>query len=208
LPIDADIHKFRVMDYARAEHHALNLLREKLSPNLFYHNLAHTLDVMGAAERIGKSEKVNEKELVLLKTAALYHDTGFIEQYEHNEPVGCRMATESLGGFGYSQEDIAVICSLIMATDRRSGANNLLHEIIRDADLDYLGRDDFSRISNCLRRELQMHGTSFTDKEWYENQVKFLENHYYHTLTAKAERERGKQKNLEGVKKVVRLGQY
>jgi hypothetical protein len=196
------------MNYEAAEQYVFGLLKEKLPNSLPYHSPAHTLDVMEATERIGRSEKVSEKELLLLKTAALYHDTGFIELYEHNEPVACRIAQETLPGFGYAEDDIAVICSIIMATDLRSGANNLLHEIIRDADLDYLGRDDFSRISNNLRRELQAHGTSYTDKEWYENQVRFLEKHDYHTLTAKAERERGKQKNLELVKKTLRLGQY
>jgi predicted metal-dependent HD superfamily phosphohydrolase len=200
--------KFIAVNYEAAEKYVLGLLKEKLSSSLLYHSLEHTLDVVEAAVRIGRSEKVSEQELVLLKTAALYHDTGFIEQYDHNEAIGCRMASETLPGFGYEKTEVAIICSIIMATDIRSTANNLLHEIIRDADLDYLGRDDFSRISNNLRKELQLHGTSYTDKEWYADQVRFLEKHYYHTLASKAERDRGKQKNLETVKKIVKLGQY
>ena len=196
------------MDIFSAEKHAIHLLEEKLPPSLLYHSIEHTIDVMESVERIGISEKVNEKELLLLKTAALFHDTGFTEQYERNEPIGCRIAREILAGFDYTKNDIELICGIIMATDPFSNPNNLLHEIIRDADLDYLGRDDFSRISGNLRKEMQIHGRSFTDKEWYAEQINFLEKHYYFTLTSKAERERGKQKNLEYIRKIQRLGQY
>lgn len=196
------------MDHASAEKYVLNLLKEKLPPTLLYHSIEHTLDVMESALRIGTSEKVNEHELLLLKTAALFHDTGFIEQYEHNEPIGCRIATETLPKFGYEKKDIDIICEIIMATELKASPNNLLHEIIRDADLDYLGRDDFFRISGNLRKEMQLHGTSFTDKDWYTHQIKFLENHFYNTLASKADRQTGKQKNLEQVKKIAKLGQY
>ena len=196
------------MNYAAAEKYALDLLKEKLPSTLLYHNLDHTLDVMESCVRIGTSEKVSIHELTLLKTAAAFHDTGFTERYEANEGIGCRIAELALKEYGYVKSDIDIICEIIMATEITASPNNLLHEIIRDADLDYLGRDDFFRISNNLRKELQLHGTSFTDKDWYIEQVKFLENHYYSTLTAKAERQAGKQKNLEQVKKVLRLGQF
>ena len=194
------------MNYAAAEKYALDLLKEKLPPTLLYHNIAHTLDVMESCVHIGTSEKVSIHELTLLKTAAVFHDTGFTERYEKNEGVGCRIAELALKDLGYVKRDIDIICEIIMATELSASPNNLLHEIIRDADLDYLGRDDFFRISGNLRKELQLHGTSYSDKEWYHQQVKFLENHYYSTLTAKAERQSGKQKNLEQIKRLIRLG--
>lgn len=196
------------MNYTQAERSVFELLTEKLSPSHLYHSIDHTKDVIESAERIGTSEKVSEKEMLLLKTAALFHDTGFTEQYEHNEPIGCRIAQERLPAFGYDAEAIARICDIVMATDLRNGANDLLHEIIRDADLDYLGRDDFFRISGNLRKELQAHGTSFTDKDWYIYQVKFMEDHFYNTLSSKADRQTGKQKNLDQLKKMMKLGQY
>ena len=50
----------------------------------------------------------------------------------------------------------------------------ILEQIICDADLDYLGRDDFPAISDTLRRELRDHGKIKSDRLWDEIQVKFL----------------------------------
>jgi predicted metal-dependent HD superfamily phosphohydrolase len=196
------------MNYEAAEKFVFELLEQKLSKNLFYHNLAHTQDVLECVQRLGASEKVSGHEMMLLKTAALFHDTGFMDRYEDNESLACKLVSEALPGFGYAEKDIEIINGIIMSTALSATVNNLLHEIIRDADLDYLGRDDFARISSNYRKELHMHGTSYTDKEWYQNEIRFLENHSYFTLSAKADRDRGKQKNLEVVKKIFRLGQY
>ncbi|HEY6159985.1 MAG TPA: phosphohydrolase [Bacteroidia bacterium] len=196
------------MNYEGAEKFVTELLEQKLSKNLLYHNLAHTLDVLECVQRLGASEKINDHEMLLLKTAALFHDTGFIERYQDNEPLACKLASETLPGFGYTEKDIEIVNRIILSTALSATVNNLLHEIIRDADLDYLGRDDFARISNNYRKELHLHGTSYTDKEWYQQEIRFLEHHSWFTLSAKADRDRGKQKNLEVVKKIFRLGQY
>ena len=57
---------------------------------------------MQAVERIALLEGVTDEGLFLLKTAAILHDAGFVEQYENNESIGAQMAV-SLRGF-----DIAI----------------------------------------------------------------------------------------------------
>ena len=54
----------------------------RLPDNLYYHNIDHTLqDVLPAAIRLAEMEAVSSDDLFLLKTAVLFHDTGFIKQY-------------------------------------------------------------------------------------------------------------------------------
>ena len=72
--------------------------------------------------------------------------------------------------------------------------------IICDADLDYLGRDDFFTISDTLRRELRDHGKINSDRVWDEIQVKFLTMHRYFTNSAKKLRESKKMEHLEVIK--------
>ena len=49
----------------------INLLRNGLSPQLTYHSVAHTEDVLWHAERIGIAEEIGDRRLmVLLQTAA------------------------------------------------------------------------------------------------------------------------------------------
>ncbi|NBX80306.1 MAG: guanylate cyclase, partial [Flavobacteriales bacterium] len=152
------LHLYSSIKYYKTEHHVLNILQKNLSPKLYYHSINHTKDVVKAVERIALLEGVTDEGLFLLKTAAILHDAGFIERYEHNEPIGARMATEILPKYGYSEQHIKTIVELIHVTEIPHKPINKLQEIICDADLDYLGREDFEEIADRLRKELREMG--------------------------------------------------
>ena len=97
------------MNYTSAEAFAYDLLKKHLPANLYYHNLPHTIDVTESTERLCQLEKLDSDNTILLKTAAVFHDTGFIEQYDKNEPIGARLAGEHLPQFGYTPEQISEI---------------------------------------------------------------------------------------------------
>ncbi|MBL4593537.1 MAG: hypothetical protein JKX68_06960 [Flavobacteriales bacterium] len=69
-----------------------------------------------------------------------------------------------------------------------------------DADLDYLGGDEFHPIADKLKRELMERDIISSDKQWDELQVKFLEAHTYFTKTAIELRRVNKLARLEEVK--------
>ena len=80
----------------------LSRLENELDPRLGYHNLSHTLDVVEQAEVIAKQEKVNDKhDILLLKTAAVFHDSGFLVVYKNHEEKSFEIATESLKNHGH-----------------------------------------------------------------------------------------------------------
>ena len=193
------------MLYKKAKEYILGRLRTELSPNLFYHGVPHTLDVLDAVARISEAENINDKQsLTLLKTAALFHDAGYITQYEANEPVGCCLVKEKLPEFEYDDADIKIICELIMATVIPQNPKDKLGMILCDADLDYLGRDDFDPISEKLRHELTAHGHSFLDDKWLRFEIAFLEKHAYFTASERALRDPLKQKHLENLKSMLK----
>lgn len=198
-----NLHHYSSINYYKAERHIMKLLEQKLAKELHYHSIAHTKDVVSAAERIALLEGVTDEGLFLLKSAATYHDAGFVEQYDHNEPIGVRLAQEILPKYGYNQTHIDTIKELIYVTTIPHQPKNLLEEIICDADLDYLGRDDFHEIADRLRRELREHGKISSDRMWDKIQVKFLTEHKYFTKTAKSMRDKKKEQNLKAV--LVRL---
>ena len=111
---------------------------------------------------------------------------------------------EYLPGVGYSSEEIDIICKLIMATRVPHQPETLLEQIICDADLDYLGRDDFFTTGNKIFRELLEQGNIEDEKAWNELQVKFLTVHRYFTATSIALRQNVKLKHLELVKEMLR----
>lgn len=191
----------KAINFEGAKKYVINRLINEASPKLYYHGLHHTLDVYNAVQKLAKMEGVNDGEFVLLQTAALFHDIGFLEQYVNNEVVGAEIAQEVLPQFGYNTREIELISNMIIATDITKYPQTLLEKILCDADLDYLGREDFEGFAGQLKRELNAHGFSLDDKQWDEIQVRFLEKHEYHTNSALKLREMTKQKHLIEIKK-------
>lgn len=192
------------MNYQKAEQYVKTLLEEKLSPLLYYHNLAHTLDVASAAGRIAAEEGVtNEDEITLIKTAALFHDSGFVNVYERHEEEGCCIARRMLPQFGYDEFQIDRICEMIMATKVPHHPKSLYDHILCDADLDYLGRDDYETISNNLYKELIERGAVTSEHEWNAMQVQFLSWHRYWTKSTSEKRDAKKEEQLMRLKQLV-----
>lgn len=190
--------------YQQAYDYIINRMSKEIPPAIYYHNVPHVLDVLDAAIRIAKSENISDKDTELLKVAVLFHDSGFMKSPINHEATGCVIASEFLPGIGYSPDDIEVICKLIMATRVPHQPESLLEQIICDADLDYLGRDDFFATGNKIFRELVEMGNIEDEKAWNELQVKFLTAHRYFTATSIASRQAKKLKHLEQVKELLR----
>lgn len=188
------------MQFEEAGRYVISLLTNKLPANLYYHNLGHTLEVYNAAERLGKAEGVTGKEMKLLLTAAWFHDSGQIGGSSDHEIISCMIAREVLPQFEYTTGDIERICAIIMATKLPQSPTDYLGEILADADLDYLGSDDFFATSEKLYQELFSLGNVKSKKEWNRKQVKFLSGHSYFTKTARAERNTKKEHNLKLIK--------
>ncbi|MVN22424.1 HD domain-containing protein [Mucilaginibacter arboris] len=192
------------MQFENAGKFILNKLSKELPKRLSYHSVEHILDVCDAAKLIGEQEKISDEEMKLLLTAAWYHDSGFLKGAKDHEEESCRIAKENLPRFDYPPEKIERICGMIMATKIPQSPKNHLEEILADADLDYLGRDDFFSIGDKLFNELSIFGFISTEDEWNRLQVRFLESHHYFTETAIKLRKNKKEEHLALVKSKIR----
>ena len=185
-------------DYEAACRYVLDRLEKELPSNLYYHCMSHTRDeVIPAVDQLAAMEKVDAKSRLILRTAALFHDLGYVERIEGHELVSARIARQVLPGFGYNTRQVDLICGLIMATRLPRTPQNLLEEILADADLDSLGRPDFMQRSLDLRREWGTFGRQWTDQEWYIRQIEFLAEHRYFTAAARQLRDGQKQQNIQ-----------
>ncbi len=184
-------------DFEGAKTYALERLERELSPQLCYHTLAHTQDeVVPAVEWIAAGEQVSDEDLLLLRTAAYFHDIGYIQVAEGHENMGIQIAEEVLPGLGYSPAQIDVIRGIILATRLPQTPQNRLEEVMADGDLDGLGLDSFLERSRDLRTEQESFGRRVTDEQWYLEQINFLRSHHYWTATAQAGRDAGKLENI------------
>ncbi|HRF18443.1 MAG TPA: HD domain-containing protein, partial [Chitinophagaceae bacterium] len=103
------------MQYQLVYNFLMPKLEEELPEYYTYHNAAHTKSVIAAAEYLGTLEKISEEEMLLLKTAALFHDAGFLQQADGHEEISCILARDHLPEFGYSEKHIGEISRIIMA---------------------------------------------------------------------------------------------
>jgi predicted metal-dependent HD superfamily phosphohydrolase len=159
----------------------IDRLSNELHENLKYHSYIHTLKVYEAVKVISKAEGVKGDEKSLLLTAAAYHDCGFLRSYFDHEFHGCEIAKEMLPEFGYGKEDIKKVCEMIEATKVPQQPKDHLARILCDADLDYLGGDEYDEIADGLYREFLLNGIMIDEEKWLDTQIKFLETHEYWT---------------------------
>jgi hypothetical protein len=86
-----------------------------------------------------------------------------------------------------------------MATKIPQTPQTPLEKILCDADLDYLGRDDFYSIGSKLFEEMKTRGFVESEREWNLIQKTFLESHRYHTGFSRSNREAKKQQHLQEI---------
>lgn len=195
--------KYLLRQFTDLQEYILDKLDRELPPFLYYHNTRHTIDVINQVEILGYGEGVSDEELLLLKTAALFHDTGYIVGSENHEYFGTQIARDILPNYNYTQDQIDRICSLILATKLPPNPTNIFERIICDADLVYLGRTDFIPVSNMLYDELKALGSNLDIDAWNQKQVDFLTKHHYFTETAIKVLEVGKEYQIERLKKLI-----
>ena len=186
----------------------IDMLKCKLPVNYYYHNYEHTLYVMKNVMEIGKHENCTDTELDLLTTAALWHDTGYINTYAGHEEESCKLAEKYLLNGGYCQKDITAIKGMIMATKILQTPTNKLEEIMADADLEYLGTDNATEIAHLLFKELQSLNPALTASAYNTLQINFLHSHHYFTNYCKVNKDPTRNKyhqklmEAEGCKEV------
>ncbi len=195
--------RFKLVQFTDMQEVILERLENELPPYLYYHNVKHTVDVVTEVELIGWAEGLSDEEVLLLKTAGLFHDVGHVIAYDNHEYHGTVIARDFLPKYGYTEKQINIICDTIMATKLPPQPKGILQEIICDADLDYLGRSDMIPVSNTLYKELKEQNKIGTLNDWNKMQVKFISFHQYFTKTARSLREVNKQLQIERIKSVI-----
>jgi uncharacterized protein len=184
-------------DLDGAREYVLARLARELSPNLLYHSIAHTRDeVVPAVEQLAAREGLAGEALLLLRTAAWFHDIGYVRQQAEHEAASAEIAGQVLPAYGYSTEQIKKIQGMIMATRLPQTPQSALEALLADADLSVIGSPDFAAINERLRLELATLGNGVTDKQWLSAQLAFLKGHRYLTSTARELWEDTKKENI------------
>lgn len=179
-------------------------LQTKLPSYLVYHDWEHTAHVVEIAELIALAEKAIESDIMLIKTAALFHDAGYLNGINiGHEEQSILIAKEILLDYGYTSKEIDLITGMIKATKIPQLPKNKLECILADADLEYLGTTTFKSRGDKLLEELQYFHPELTRQEWNKIQIDFLQKHRYHTNYCILNRNPTKEIHLQNLLKNV-----
>ena len=187
----------------QSENLVSNLLKDKLSNLYSYHNFSHTFNVVGAVNKLCIKENVEGIEKEMLLTAAWFHDTGYINGTEDHENESVKIAAAFLKEKGQSEEFIAGVSKLILATSKLYVPQTLSEKIIKDADFVHITSLEYTSTCELLRFELKnTMNLSFDNLEWAKENLNFLVNtHRFYTDYALKKWQPLKEKNIVMVQK-------
>jgi adenylate cyclase len=189
-------------DYMGLRSFIISKLKAELPEDLFYHSIEHTLNVEIAAQKYAKLEGLNEIEVLNLRTAALFHDSGFLIKYDDNEEIGVKIFNQYAPDFGFNTNDLKIISVIILATNNKIEPKTLSEKIMCDADHDYLGRQDYHHVAQKLNKELAIYKNKLSSDDWVNLQIEYLETkHKYYTTSAYNLRQQGKEKRIAELKR-------
>jgi len=159
------------------------LFNTQVNPVFIFHNLAHTQWVVNAAKEIMSWYRLTQEEQFVVLIAAWFHDTGFSAgRMEGHEWESIKIATTFLRQHEETEDIISQVASCIEATKIPQQPLTVPAKIVCDADLFHLGTDEFPVATELLRQESEQYfGRSFSQQEWDQGNINFLQAHHYFT---------------------------
>lgn len=169
-----------------ARQYVSNILGDMKEKGFMYHNLKHTIEVLNRATYIAQQEDIDDEELEIIQLWALFHDIWFIRKYEQNEPIWAQIAEGFLIENNYPTEKVKKVKEIIITTSPFLEPKCKLWEILKDADLDNMWRDDFLSKNMLLRYECKfIKGLKISEDIRLEKTLDFLEKINIYTSTQK-----------------------
>ncbi len=184
--------------YLQVKEFAENFLTDNSSPDLVFHDVQHTKEVVSAAEEIALGEGLDEETIEVLKIAAWFHDAGYTKCYIGHEDESKEIARQFLNSVGYPAEKIEQVCRLIDATRYKHEPESEAEACMIDADRLSMGKISFILKGEKLRKEWEVFLNTFhSDEEWMDVQVNYLRETVFYTHYADKNYSLLKQNNID-----------
>jgi predicted metal-dependent HD superfamily phosphohydrolase len=183
---------------AEAGAYVTDYLEKYLSKDFCYHDCIHTYFVVNAVGMLCDANKLNKSDKRILLIAAWFHDVGYTKNIDEHEKQGALIAEAFLKKKNVNNKEIQQVKNCILATLYPQQPKNILEQIICDADMLHVSESNFMERLELLRKEWGATlNKSFSDKEWIDLNIEFLNKHTFHTEYCKELFNKPKSKNLE-----------
>ncbi len=170
---------------------------EHVPAEYVFHDFEHTMQTVAAVKMLAEACQLDPHQADLLILATWFHDTGYAQGPEDHEERSCANAQAFLAG-KIPDEDLQIVLRCIRATKVPQQPQDLLEQIICDADLSHLGMKSYWERNSKLRQEFALTRQEFTDdKVWIDFELNFMLKHEYHTEAARALFNKRKAKHIQ-----------
>lgn len=188
---------------AAARAYVTEIYTHRMPPEIVFHTLEHTEDVVEASSRMADFYQLPDDERLVLLLSAWFHDVGYSTgTAEGHEEVSVEMARQFLESRHVDENLVHKVASCIKATRMPQSPITLIEKILCDADLYHLAADDFKARNQLLKQEREnLLGNKIPKKVWRKNNESFLGNHKYMTDYGQDMLEAKKQQNLVAISK-------
>lgn len=183
LPNEKFMFRMQLIRLEDLEESVNKIFNDEAPPNLYFHNGSMARSIINQVELLATSEQISGEEYFILKLASLFLITGFISDYELPGLAALSLMDEMLKRYDFDDKLVNESKKLIM-NSFNSYYPTLCDKILHDARYDYLGRNDYIRLTEKLLREKTEHGADIDPKEWINMQKEFLNEHEFFTGTA------------------------
>lgn len=165
-----------------AEKYISSLMAEKLPETIVFHNFSYVKLVEQYTETIGKECGLDTDEMNLLRMAALFLNTGYINSYENHTDESIAFVTSFLTEKGVSNETIGQISGVLLATGKPDIPKDKLSEILCDANMMYVASDRGLELFDLLYEETALARPKYHKRSVFERgYIEFFTKHSYLT---------------------------
>jgi len=194
----------QILSYDEVHQFALQFFREHSDGRVIYHDLTHTQQVAAAATQIANHYHLSNNDFFIVLTAAWFHDIGYFIDMSQHEAKSAEYIANYLRDKQIDETTINAVANCILATKLPQLPNNLLEQIVCDADLFHFGTDEFGERNKLMRKEyISVSGKEVSKEDWRKKTIQLLESHHYFTDYCQLLLNGKKQENLEQLKKKV-----
>lgn len=184
--------------YKKTEAYIRDLFQKMSSADLAFHNLQHTVNVVQHAKEIAAHHELSERDMQVLYIAAWFHDIGYLfTNAEGHEEKSRELARNFMTIHMNDPEMITEVEGCIMSTKYPRQPQNLLQEIICDADTYHFGTKEFKETNKQVWKELVARESEIDKNAWKQQALEFLKDHTYYTTYCRNLLDARKQKNIE-----------
>lgn len=139
----------------------------------FHHNRLHVVDCLNDFYHIRYLADNPE----MIERAIIFHDIVYKPGRQDNEEASAKVAGEYLRKFGFSEEYIQQVQSLIMVTKNHREPQTIDEKIMIDLDLSILGKGKkfYTRYTNNIKDEYKRSIEQLSEKTFNQGRCDFLE---------------------------------